>query len=142
MKTLPELIIDGFDAEQVWAGIDLQNKVKFDKFADTVTRLNKLVDLESISQVENDKNKRNIRKDIKLKPFGSIFNLLTGGDQKYGPIKHSENILESSDEEDGDDLRELKLEELSEGGTPNAGKHSLLSVVWYYYTRVQPLPLY
>ena len=30
--TMPELIIDNFDSEQVWAGVQMQNQQKFDKF--------------------------------------------------------------------------------------------------------------
>eukprot|EP00092_Neocalanus_flemingeri_P031592 GFUD01034310.1.p1 GENE.GFUD01034310.1~~GFUD01034310.1.p1 ORF type:complete len:666 (+),score=304.77 GFUD01034310.1:38-2035(+) len=30
--TMPELIIDNFDCEQVWAGVQMQNQQKFDKF--------------------------------------------------------------------------------------------------------------
>ncbi len=31
-STLPELIIQGFDEEQVWTGIQLQNKNKLEKW--------------------------------------------------------------------------------------------------------------
>ena len=30
--TMPELIIDNFDSEYVWAGVQMQNQEKFDKF--------------------------------------------------------------------------------------------------------------
>jgi len=45
-RTLPELIINGFDAEQVWAGIELQNKHKFDKFETKFS----LVNIHALSQ--------------------------------------------------------------------------------------------
>ena len=41
MKTLPELIIDDFDAEQVWAGVTLQNKTKFEKLAQQIEILSR-----------------------------------------------------------------------------------------------------
>jgi len=36
VSTLPQLIIDEFDSEQVWAGVELQNKAKFNSFSDQV----------------------------------------------------------------------------------------------------------
>jgi len=36
IQTLPQLIIEDFDQEQVWAGVDLQNKAKVPDFSDQV----------------------------------------------------------------------------------------------------------
>ena len=41
-KTLQELIIEDFDEEQVWAGIELQNKFVVDECQDKLKRLHKL----------------------------------------------------------------------------------------------------
>jgi U3 small nucleolar RNA-associated protein MPP10 len=38
-KTLPELIIDGFDCEQVWAGVEMQNQQRFAAFQTAFARL-------------------------------------------------------------------------------------------------------
>jgi len=40
MGTMPELIIDNFDSEQVWAGIQLQNNIKVDKFSTKFSLIN------------------------------------------------------------------------------------------------------
>ena len=33
---LPELIIDDFDEEQVWAGVEMLNRAKFAEFRDSI----------------------------------------------------------------------------------------------------------
>ena len=42
LKTLPELIIEDFDEEQVWAGIELQNKFALENCRTKLDRLNSL----------------------------------------------------------------------------------------------------
>ena len=42
LKTLPELIIEDFDEEQVWAGIELQNKFVLENCRTKLDRLNSL----------------------------------------------------------------------------------------------------
>ena len=46
--TLPELIIEDFDPEQVWAGVEIQNQQKFSKLQSKFSSLN-LSDIQSQS---------------------------------------------------------------------------------------------
>jgi len=45
-KTLPELIVDGFDCEQVWAGVELQNQARLSELESRLAK----VDLTALSQ--------------------------------------------------------------------------------------------
>ena len=105
MKTLPELIIEGFDAEQVWAGVNLQNKTKFQKFTNKVETLTQLIG-NSEDTSNRTKNFKNVKDVGKLESFGDTFNLLTGGKSA------SENCLNenNSDYEQDDDLHELNID--------------------------------
>ena len=102
MKTLPELIIDDFDAEQVWAGVTLQNKTKFEKLAQQIEMLSKY------ASKTQEKNKiiNNANNDLKEKTRKSDFNLLIGG-SKCEDIDNSEKLGDESDEDE--DLHELNI---------------------------------
>ena len=102
MKTLPELIIDDFDAEQVWAGVTLQNKTKFEKLAQQIEMLSKY------ASKTQEKNKiiNNANNDLKEKTRKFDFNLLIGG-SKCEDIDNSEKLGDESDEDE--DLHELNI---------------------------------
>ena len=57
-KTLSELIIEDFDEEQVWAGIELQNKFVLDECREKLEQLQNLSDLSSntngVSSIQSD----------------------------------------------------------------------------------------
>lgn len=55
--TLPELIIDNFDSEQVWAGIEIQNKQKYDRL-DTKFMLTNSSELSQFSLLLGKPKKR------------------------------------------------------------------------------------
>ena len=102
MKTLPELLIDDFDAEQVWAGVTLQNKTKFEKLAQQIEMLSKY------ASKTQEKNKiiNHANNDLKEKTRKSDFNLLIGG-SKCEDIDNSEKLGDESDEDE--DLHELNI---------------------------------
>ena len=102
MKTLPELIIDDFDAEQVWAGVTLQNKTKFEKLAQQIEMLSKY------ASKTQEKNKiiNNANNDLKEKTRKFDFNLLIGV-SKCEDIDISEKLGDESDEDE--DLHELNI---------------------------------
>ena len=102
MKTLPELIIDDFDAEQVWAGVTLQNKTKFEKLAQQIEMLSRY------ASKTQEKNKiiNHANNDLKEKTRKSDFNLLIGG-SKCEDIDNSEKLGDESDEDE--DLHELNI---------------------------------
>ena len=102
MKTLPELIIDDFDAEQVWAGVTLQNKTKFEKLAQQIEMLSKY------ASKTQEKNKiiNYANNDLKENKRKFDFNLLIGG-SKCEDIENSEKLGDESDEDE--DLHELNI---------------------------------
>ena len=80
--TLPELIIEDFDEEQVWAGVELQNRAWENEFR------HKLDKLETISVRHPDS-----------------FNLLRGDVvPKFGSKSVEENGVAESDEDEEDDV--------------------------------------
>ena len=102
MKTLPELIIDDFDAEQVWAGVTLQNKTKFEKLAQQIEMLSKY------ASKTQEKNKiiNHANNDLKENTRKFDFNLLIGV-SKCEDIDNSEKLGHESDEDE--DLHELNI---------------------------------
>ena len=107
MKTLPELIIDDFDAEQVWAGVTLQNKTKFEKLAQQIEMLSKY------ASKTQEKNKiiNNANNDLKEKTRKFDFNLLIGV-SKCEDIDISEKLGDESDEDE--DLHELNISQTNQ----------------------------
>ena len=105
MKTLPELIIDGFDSEQVWAGVQLQNRAKFEKFSKQIGDITKHVtDCDGPSQ--SRKGNKSPGAKIMLPLGKDALNLLTG--------ESIESRDESSDiSYDEDDLHELAMDSWS-----------------------------
>ena len=101
--TLPELLIDSFDEEQVWAGVELQNTAWEDEFRF------KLEKFETLSIRNAD-----------------CFNLLRGDISKTGfePVPQDDSEAEDEDfafdDDDGDD-EEMEEEEVS-------SKHERISV--------------
>ena len=106
MKTLPELIIDDFDAEQVWAGVTLQNKTKFEKLAQQIEMLSKY------ASKTQEKNKiiNHANNDLKENTRKFDFNLLIGG-SKCEDIDNSEKLGDESDEDE--DLHELNISKMN-----------------------------
>ena len=100
MKTLPELIVEDFDAEQVWAGVDLQNKAKFSKLIDKTEHLLQLTrnndTLEHLSDKTNEIKSRNTKK--------SGFNLI------IGILPEDKNIEDDELYDQEDDLHEIDLD--------------------------------
>ena len=102
MKTLPSLIIDGFDAEQVWAGVQLQNKAKLEKFSKQIRDLTRHLG-DCNPTVQGSQGKKNFSAKG-MAPQGShAFNLLTGEILGYRE-EHSDI------EDDEDDLHELNMD--------------------------------
>ena len=102
MKTLPELIIDDFDAEQVWAGVTLQNKTKFEKLAQQIEMLSKY------ASKTQEKNKiiNHANNDLKENTRNFDFNLLIGG-SRCEDIDQGEKLGDEYEEEE--DLHELNI---------------------------------
>ena len=100
MKTLPELIVDDFDAEQVWAGVDLQNKAKYQKFVNKIEHLAQLAQnnnaLHQLNSNINELNSKTVKKHA--------FNLITGTLVEKDTIDHDTLY------EEEDDLHELELD--------------------------------
>jgi hypothetical protein len=95
--TLPELIIEDFDEEQVWAGVELQNQAWEKEFR------NKLDKLETIS-VRHPDSFNLLRGDIPK--FGSK-SAQGNGDTEYD---NEEDEIVFDDDEDEDDLDEEEEE--------------------------------
>ena len=102
MKTLPELIIDDFDAEQVWAGVTLQNKTKFEKLAQQIEMLSRY------ASKTQEKNKiiNHANNDLKENTRNFDFNLLIGG-SRCEDIDQGEKLGDEYEEEE--DLHELNI---------------------------------
>ena len=102
MKTLPELIVDDFDAEQVWAGVDLQNKAKFQKFVNITENLSQLTEnakaLQQLSSHNNNVTSNSIKRPC--------FNLISG-------VSVVQDNRESEEIYDEDDLHEIDLKRIS-----------------------------
>ena len=102
MKTLPELIVDDFDAEQVWAGVDLQNKAKFQKFVNITENLSQLTEnakaLQQLSSHNNNVTSNSIKRPC--------FNLISG-------VSVAQDNRESEEIYDEDDLHEIDLKRIS-----------------------------
>ena len=102
MKTLPELIVDDFDAEQVWAGVDLQNKAKFQKFVNITENLSQLTDnAKALQQLSSHNN--NVTSNTIKRP---CFNLISG-------VSVVQDNRESEEIYDEDDLHEIDLKRIS-----------------------------
>ena len=102
MKTLPELIIDDFDAEQVWAGVTLQNKTKFEKLAQQIEILSRY----SSKTQGKDKITNHANNDLKEKTRKFDFNLLIGG-SRCEDIESRAKLGHESDQDE--DLHELSI---------------------------------
>ena len=106
MKTLPELIIDGFDAEQVWAGVDLQNRIKFENFTNQIQKLTRQA-IKSKDKISRTNNVNGDHKYIK-KTSKHNFDLLLGA--KFEVINDESQMRNDQDE---DDLHELDIDRWS-----------------------------
>lgn len=102
MKTLPELIIDDFDAEQVWAGVTLQNKTKFEKLAQQIEILSRY----SSKTQRKDKITNHADNDLKEKTRKFDFNLLIGG-SRCEDIESRAKLGHESDQDE--DLHKLSI---------------------------------
>ena len=100
MKTLPELIVEDFDAEQVWAGVDLQNKAKFPKLVDKFEHLLQLT--RNNGALHHLSDKTNEIKSKNSKKYG--FNLI------IGTLPEEENIENDELYDQEDDLHEIQLD--------------------------------
>ena len=100
MKTLPELIVDDFDAEQVWAGVDLQNKAKYQKFVNKIEHLAQLAQKNKALQQLNS----NINKINSKTVQNHAFNLISG------KLVEKNTIDNDTLYEEEDDLHELELD--------------------------------
>ena len=100
MKTLPELIVDDFDAEQVWAGVDLQNKAKYQKFVNKIEHLTQLAQNNNSLQQLNSNNNKSNSKTVQ----NHAFNLIIGS------LEAKNTIDNDTLYEEEDDLHELELD--------------------------------
>ena len=102
MKTLPELIVDDFDAEQVWAGVNLQNKAKFQNFVNITEKLSQLTENIKTLQHLGSHNNNATSKITKRQ----CFNLISG-------VSVVEDNREDEEIYDEDDLHEIDLNRIS-----------------------------
>ena len=102
MKTLPELIVDDFDAEQVWAGVNLQNKAKFQNFVNITEKLSQLTENTKTLQHLSSHNNNATSKITKRQ----CFNLISG-------VSVVEDNRENEEIYDEDDLHEIDLKRIS-----------------------------
>ena len=114
--TLPELIIQDFDVEQVWAGVDLQNKSKFGTLADEVHDLlslsheqfNLLAKPKKVAEVDEDDEDDLKGLNIDKSDFFDDEELENGeGDEE-------EDASDVEEEEDEDELEEEEEDENEE----------------------------
>merc|ERR1719369_1810966 len=101
--TLPELIIENFDSEQVWAGIEIQNKQKYDRL-DTKFMLTNSSELSQFSLL--------LGKPKKMDNVGNLDDKRDNQDVPEDLDNLSEHLddtmsnLESEDEKNEDDNSE------------------------------------
>jgi len=109
-RTMPELVIDNFDSEQVWAGIQLQNNVKIEKFETKFSLIN-LNDLSKYSLLLGKPKKVD---NVVVTPEVDIpSNLDESEAEDFDPLVEEEeqaNEVESLD--DGDKIEEEEGEDL------------------------------
>ena len=99
MKTLPELIVDNFDAEQVWAGVDLQNKAKFQKLVNKIENLSQYTEnLKALQHISHNAN--GVTSKLSKR---HNFNLLSG------LLLVDENIQTNEIYDEEDDLQEIDI---------------------------------
>jgi len=111
--TMPELIIDNFDCEQVWAGVQMQNQQKFDKF-DTKFKLVNPLDLAQFSLLlgkpkKNDATEEEFAEDTETVleediQMDKIVNDEQGEEVEDKIEKKQDLEHEVGDEEDEDDI--------------------------------------
>ena len=111
--TMPELIIDNFDCEQVWAGVQMQNQQKVDKFETKFmlvnpTELSKFSlllgkpkkDVPVLEEESEHEEEEGLDNDDELEKIVND----AGDDEELGKQKEEEENSNPDDEEEEDDL--------------------------------------
>jgi len=110
LKTLPELIVDGFDCEQVWAGVELQNQARLSELE---SRLSK-VDLGALSQCSLLLGKPKPHKGQHPVSEEDVVADDEALEEEEGD-EEGEHINQSDEEEERDDDKESDQESRKEG---------------------------
>ena len=125
MKTLPELIVDNFDAEQVWAGVDLQNKAKFQKLVNKIENLSQYTEnLKTLQHISHNAN--GVTSKLSKR---HNFNLLSG------LLLVDENIQTNEIYDEEDDLQEIDIVKHS-NKNPNHEQGKMIMVEYWAQMRL------
>lgn len=97
--TMPELIIDNFDCEQVWAGVQMQNLQKFDKF-ETKFMLVNPIELSQFNLLLGKPKKKEVVEEEEVEDEEEI--VLEGEDelQKIVNGEGGEDVVEAEEKKD------------------------------------------
>jgi len=122
--TMPELIIDNFDCEQVWAGVQMQNQHKFEKF-ETKFMLVNPTELSQFSLLvgKPSKNVANVEEgfedeneiledDTMLDEDGELEKIVNAGEDE--PIEKEEQLVETGSDEEEDILDDPDFQNMSD----------------------------
>lgn len=122
--TMPELIIDNFDCEQVWAGVQMQNRHKFEKFETKFMLINPtelsqfslLVGkpTKNVANVEEgfeDENE-NLEDETILDEDGELEKIVNAEEDE--PIEKEEQLVENGSDEEEDILDDPDFQNMSD----------------------------
>lgn len=122
--TMPELIIDNFDCEQVWAGVQMQNRHKFEKFETKFMLINPtelsqfslLVGkpTKNVANVEEgfeDENE-NLEDETNLDEDGELEKIVKAEEDE--PIEKEEQLVENGSDEEEDILDDPDFQNMSD----------------------------
>jgi len=104
--TMPELIIDNFDSEQVWAGVQMQNQQKFDKFETKFL----LVNPTELSQFSLLLGKPKKKEETEEETFEEDADTALEGDVELDRIVNGEENEEVPEDEDDENDQDADSE--------------------------------
>jgi len=104
--TMPELIIDNFDSEQVWAGVQMQNQQKFDKFETKFL----LVNPTELSQFSLLLGKPKKKEEAEEETFEEDADTALEGDVELDRIVNGEENEEVPEDEDDENDQDADSE--------------------------------
>jgi len=112
-KTMPELVIDDFDEEQIWAGVELQNKIVYDDCQDRIAEILSLSKnafdffvpnnpQEKEQEIENDlEDSEEDDFDMKDVAFDQTTEKAFVSDESGNDDNENDSMKQSGDEESG-----------------------------------------
>lgn len=117
LDTLPELVIEGFDEEQVWAGVEMQNGARMDDMGGMVDRLARSVALGGAGDLllGDRRGKRRPTQADEAQPASAKKRKV-----QFTPEEEEEE--EFDEDEDVDDLGEEEEEEMEGEGESEEGE--------------------